>query len=93
MPATKQREQQVRATTKAYDDEAEATGCHGPEVAFGLTYPYVQQGRSILDIGIGTGLGSVLYRKAGLKVYGMDASQEMLDACRSKGAPTWSCTT
>lgn len=70
---------------EAYDDEAEATGWYGPEVAFGLTYMYIQPGQSILDIGIGTGLGSVLFRKAGLTVYGMDVSQEMLDACRCKG--------
>ena len=68
-----------------YDDEAEATGWYGPEVAFGLTYAYVQPGQSILDIGIGTGLGSVLFQKAGLEVYGMDISPQMIDACRSKG--------
>jgi SAM-dependent methyltransferase len=79
------REQQTRAMMEAYDDEAEATGWHGPEVAFGLTYTYIQRGQSILDIGIGTGLGSVLFRKAGLEVYGMDVSPEMLDACRIKG--------
>lgn len=75
---------QTGETVKAYDDEAEATEWFGPEVAFGLTYKYIQHGQSILDIGIGTGLGSVLFRKAGLKVCGMDVSQEMLDACRSK---------
>jgi predicted TPR repeat methyltransferase len=68
-----------------YDDEAEACGWFGPEVTFGLAYKHVQPGQSLLDIGIGTGLGSVLFRKAGLKVYGMDISPEMLDACRSKG--------
>lgn len=69
----------------AYDEEAEASGWCGPEVAFGLAYTHVQPGQSVLDIGIGTGLGSVLFRKAGLKVYGMDVSPKMLDACRSKG--------
>jgi predicted TPR repeat methyltransferase len=69
----------------AYDKEAEATGWYGPEVAFGLTYAYVHPGQSILDIGIGTGLGSVLFHKAGLKVHGMDISPKMLDECRSRG--------
>jgi predicted TPR repeat methyltransferase len=69
----------------AYDDEAEATGWYGPEVAFGLAYAFVQPGQSMLDIGIGTGLGSVLFCKAGLKIHGMDISPQMLDACRSKG--------
>jgi predicted TPR repeat methyltransferase len=75
----------TRAMIEAYDEEARATGWLGPEVAFGLAYEYVQPGQSILDIGIGTGLGSIPFRKAGLRVYGMDVSQEMLDACRSKG--------
>lgn len=78
-------DEQVRAMVEAYDGEAEATGWLGPEVAFGLAYQHIQPGQSVLDIGIGTGLGSVLFRKAGLKVFGMDVSQEMLDACRSKG--------
>lgn len=78
-------DEQIRAMVEAYDEEAEATGWLGPEVAFGLAYKYIQPGQSILDIGIGTGLGSVLFRKAGLRVYGMDVSPEMLAACRSKG--------
>ena len=69
----------------AYDEDAEATGWLGPEVAFGLLYKYIQPGQSVLDIGIGTGLGSVLFRKAGLNVYGMDISTDMLEACRIKG--------
>jgi hypothetical protein len=40
---------------EAYDDEAEATGWCGPEVALGLMYRYIQQDQTILDIGIGTG--------------------------------------
>lgn len=72
-------EDQNNAMIAAYEDEAEACGWFGPEVAFGMAYKYVQPGQSILDIGIGTGLGSVLFRKAGLKVYGMDISPKMLD--------------
>lgn len=78
-------ENQHDAMIAAYDEEAEASGWFGPEVAFGLAYMHVQPGQSILDIGIGTGLGSVLFHKAGLKVHGMDISPKMLDACRSKG--------
>jgi predicted TPR repeat methyltransferase len=69
----------------AYDEEAEATGWYGPEVAFGLTYAHVQPGQSMLDIGIGTGLGSILFLKAGLEIHGFDISAQMLDVCRSKG--------
>lgn len=68
-----------------YDEEAEATGWYGPEVAFGLTYAYIESGQSMLDIGIGTGLGSILFLKTGLEIHGMDISPQMLDACRKKG--------
>jgi predicted TPR repeat methyltransferase len=68
-----------------YDEEAEATGWYGPEVAFGLAYAHVQPGQSMLDIGIGTGLGSILFLKAGLEIHGMDISPQMLDTCRSRG--------
>jgi predicted TPR repeat methyltransferase len=78
-------DEQVRAMAEAYDEEAEATGWYGPEVAFGLAYKYVRPGESILDLGIGTGLAAVLFRSAGLRVFGMDVAQEMLDACRLKG--------
>lgn len=73
------------AIARAYDEEAEASGWFGPEVAFGLTYAYIKPGQSLLDIGIGTGLGSALFRKAGLTVHGMDIDPEMIEACRSKG--------
>ena len=76
---------QIDEMITEYDKEAEATGWYGPEVSFGLTYAYVHPGQSMLDIGIGTGLGSELFRKAGLKVHGMDISPKMLDECRSKG--------
>jgi predicted TPR repeat methyltransferase len=72
-------------TSEGYDEEAEAAGWLGAEVAFGLMYRHVRPGQSILDIGIGTGLGSILFKKAGLLVYGIDLSRDMLDACRRKG--------
>jgi len=84
-------EKMVKKTTKiatlikAYEDEAEATGWYAPEMAFGLAYEHVMPGQCILDIGIGTGLGSRLFRMAGLRVHGMDIAQDMLDACRFKG--------
>ena len=78
-------EKQARATAEAYDEEAEATGWYGPEAAFGLAYKFLRPGQSILDLGIGTGLAAVLFRKAGLRLYGMDVAPEMLEACRGKG--------
>lgn len=75
-------------TIAAYDDDAEASGWFSPEVVFGLTYKYTQPGQSILDLGVGTGLGSVLFHKAGLEVHGIDISEQMLDVCRCKGFKT-----
>jgi len=76
-----------RATSMAegYDEEAEASVWLAPEVAFGLAYAHIKPGQSVLDVGIGTGLGSILFHKAGLHVHGMDISRDMLDACQSKG--------
>ncbi|MEN6474088.1 MAG: class I SAM-dependent methyltransferase [Syntrophaceae bacterium] len=72
------------AAAKEYDSSKGAQGWRGPEAVFGLMYASVGSGDSLLDIGIGTGLGSVLFHKAGLLVHGMDLSREMLDVCREK---------
>ncbi len=77
-------EQKCTPPACQYDSKVEKKGWRGPEVAFGLAYSLVQPGQSILDIGIGTGLGSQLFQKAGLRIYGMDLSADMLDACRAK---------
>jgi SAM-dependent methyltransferase len=69
----------------SYDEQATLTGWLGPEVLFGLMYDQLRPGERVLDIGIGTGLSSVLFKKAGLSVLGMDSSEEMLSVCGSKG--------
>ena len=73
-----------RSIAESYDRSATESGWLGPEIAFGLAYRYIRAGQTVLDIGIGTGLGSILFHKAGLKVIGMDISDEMLAACSSK---------
>ena len=75
----------IRESADHYDDEAERCGWHGPAVAFGLAFMYIEPGQTVLDIGIGTGLGSTPFHRAGLHVVGMDISDDMLDACRRKG--------
>jgi ubiquinone/menaquinone biosynthesis C-methylase UbiE len=67
-----------------YDNMSVLTEYHGHEVLFGLAYEYLFQGSSVLDVGIGTGLSSYLFYKAGLKVYGIDGSKKMLDMCKKK---------
>jgi predicted TPR repeat methyltransferase len=56
-----------------------------PEVLFGLCFEYVQPDERLLAIGIGTGLCAFPFAKVGLQVFGLDASPEMLNVCRSKG--------
>ena len=68
-----------------YDKQVAEHGCHGHEVLFGLMYEYVKPGETLLDIGIGTGLASFLFHKAGLQISGFDSSREMLEVCESKG--------
>lgn len=67
-----------------YDQQAQATNWRGPEVVFGMAYEFVESGESLLDLGIGSGLSSILFHKAGLQVYGLDGSSEVLEVCRSK---------
>ena len=67
-----------------YDKAGKERSWHGPEIIFGLMYDYIAQGESLLDIGIGTGLDAVIFKKAGLQVYGIDGSGEMLKICRDK---------
>jgi predicted TPR repeat methyltransferase len=49
-----------------------------------MMYTYIEKGEKVLDLGTGTGLNSVLFKKAGLVVYGIDGSKEMLKICRRK---------
>ncbi|WP_319543476.1 class I SAM-dependent methyltransferase [uncultured Pseudodesulfovibrio sp.] len=70
---------------RQYDQKSQKANWLAPDIAFGLAYRYIVPGESILDVGIGTGLSSVLFHKAGLRVIGMDFSGEMLAICREKG--------
>lgn len=68
-----------------YDQRARETIWLGPDIVFGLAYEFVKPGDSVLDLGIGSGLSSILFHKAYLRVYGLDGSGEMLKVCESKG--------
>jgi predicted TPR repeat methyltransferase len=67
-----------------YDRQCRQMEWHGHEALFGMMFEYVLPGQSILDAGTGTGLNAALFRKAGLKVYGIDLSEEMLGVCDDK---------
>ena len=68
-----------------YDAQVLAYDCHIADLLFGLCYEFTRPGQRLLDAGIGSGLSSASFAKAGLQVYGMDFSPAMLEICRSKG--------
>jgi len=67
-----------------YDEEAKAYDSYGYDVIFGMSFEFVSAGEKLLDIGVGTGLASIKFAEVGLKIYGLDSSEEMLAVCRSK---------
>lgn len=74
----------VNDFASGYDQYIKECGWHGPDMLFGMMYEYLSPGQRMLDIGIGTGLSAGLFQKAGLDIYGVDGSEEMLKICQSK---------
>ena len=67
-----------------YDEQVKEYDSYAHDAMFGMSYEYVTPNDKILDLGIGTGLASINFSKIGLKVYGLDISDEMLNICRIK---------
>jgi predicted TPR repeat methyltransferase len=67
-----------------YDRQVQEYNCYLHDALFGMAYEYVKSHETLLDIGIGTGLASLPFAKAGLEVHGLDGSVEMLKVCESK---------
>ena len=69
--------------TNQYDQQAVEWGWN-PVVFFGLMGAYALPGKRLLDVGIGTGLCSEPFFKAGVEISGFDGSEKMLHLCREK---------
>jgi predicted TPR repeat methyltransferase len=67
-----------------YDQQVREYNCYVHDALFGMSFEYINPGDCLLDIGIGTGLASLPFAKAGLEVFGCDGSTKMLKVCESK---------
>jgi len=56
----------------------------GPDIIFSLMKPNIKKDEILLDIGMGTGAASIPFKNAGLKIYGIDGSEEMIRLCNKK---------
>ena len=72
------------AFARNYDDYIQNCNWVGTDILFGLMAEYISHGQSLLDIGIGTGLCSALFKRYGLNIYGIDGAEEMINICRDK---------
>lgn len=77
-------EYDYKEIASTYDEEVKEYDSYGHDVLFGMSFEYVQPNEIILDLGIGTGLASIKFFKIGLKIYGLDISDDMLNVCRAK---------
>lgn len=68
-----------------YDDYIRNCQWIGTDILFGLMFENIKPNQKLLDIGIGTGLSSILFKQVGLQIYGLDGSSKMIDICQSKG--------
>jgi predicted TPR repeat methyltransferase len=68
-----------------YDDYIRNCQWVGTDILFGLMFENINPNHKLLDIGIGTGLSSKLFKQVGLQIYGLDGSSKMIDICQSKG--------
>jgi len=67
-----------------YDDYVSARSWIGPGLIFGRLQSIIRTGDKLLDIGIGTGLCSEPFSRAGLEIYGIDGAEGMLKICEDK---------
>ena len=78
------KENNYKEDASKYDEQVKEYGSYAHEAMFGMCYEYISPNDKLLDLGIGTGLASINFSKIGLKIYGLDISDEMLRICGDK---------
>jgi len=68
-----------------YDSKSAEYHWYSPQIMFGLLFDLIPPEPRVLDVGIGTGLSSVLFKKIGASIVGLDGSSQMLRRCKEKG--------
>ena len=68
-----------------YDHFANKHKYVSPELFFETLQPFLDKKKSLLDLGVGTGLISEQFTQFGLTVVGVDGSEKLLRVCKSKG--------
>jgi predicted TPR repeat methyltransferase len=76
---------QTNVFAPQYDEYIAKTHWFGPQMIFGLMYEYIRPEDNLLDLGIGTGVSAMNFKRAGLKIYGVDGAEEMIRICQKKG--------
>src|SRR5262245_14850312 len=68
-----------------YDDTVATAGYHLAIDLYDWLKPYITEDmKTVLDLGIGTGLSSEQFQKRGFVITGVDGSESMLEQCRMK---------
>lgn len=67
-----------------YDSKIKFYDSYLHDLLFGMSFEFVKKGEKLLDLGIGSGLSSSNFAKAGLRIFGIDNSEDMLQECGKK---------
>ena len=67
-----------------YDKTINSENWIGPDVILIQLNPFIQPKSKILDLGIGTGAGSIAFKREGHSITGIDGAEKMLEICKAK---------
>ncbi len=68
----------------SYDNTINSNNWIGPQILYMQLKEFLQPKSQILDLGIGTGSSSLLFKNEGHHITGIDGAKKMLEICRTK---------